>query len=123
MRGLTAVFVACAPLAPSTSAAPGKPTCLWRGPVVTHHPGGAGTPVNGWSSCGRRTGEETSETNIVVTPKGTVLFSPARTENSLARSTNGGATWSLTYPQDAQYTALWNTVDPGLAVDRDTGRV
>jgi hypothetical protein len=123
MRRLTAVLVAFAALAPSTSAAAGNPTCLWRGPVVTHHPGGAGTPVTGWSSCGRRMGEETSETNIVVTPKGTVLFSPARTENSLARSTNGGATWSLTYPQDEQYTALWNTTDPGLAVDRDTGRV
>lgn len=119
---LTTVLVAFAALVPSTTAA-AKPTCLWRGPVVNHHPGGAGTRAAGWSSCATRTGEATSETNIVVTPKGTVLFSPARTENSLARSTNGGATWSLSYPQDAQYTALWNTVDPGLTVDRDTGRV
>jgi hypothetical protein len=41
----------------------------------------------------------------------------------MARSTDRGATWSLTYPANEQYTALWNTTDPVLTVDRQTGRL
>jgi hypothetical protein len=127
MRRITVLLITLAAIAfvaaPASGAVP-APRCLWRGPVVTHNPGGAviAEKAAGRTACGARIDEPVSETNIAVTPKGTVLFSPARTENSLARSTDGGATWSLTYPQEMQYTSLWNTVDPMLTVDRDTGR-
>ena len=73
--------------------------------------------------CAMETGYATSETSIAITNTGAVFFSPAHTENSVARSTDEGATWNLTYPPDQQYTALWNTVDPQFAVDRRTGRL
>ena len=99
--------------------------CAFNARVVTHHQGGSVVDAAGagWTSCAYPTGYPTSETNIGITPKGTILFSPALTENSMARSTDGGASWSLTYPANEQYTALWNTTDPVLAVDRQTGRV
>jgi hypothetical protein len=127
MNRITVVLIALAAAAsaasPASAATP-APRCLWQGSVVTHHPGGAviAAKAAGRTACGARIDEPVSETNIGVTPKGTILFSPARTENSLARSTDGGNTWSLTYPQDEQFTSLWNTVDPMLTVDRDTGR-
>jgi hypothetical protein len=58
-----------------------------------------------------------------VTNKGGLVYSPAQTENTMARSTNGGASWSITYPADEQYTSFWNTVDPYVIADRRTGRV
>lgn len=99
--------------------------CTFSGPVVSHRQNGSviNAAAAGWRSCAGPTGYPTSETNIGVTPQGTVLFSPALTENSLARSTDGGEHWSLTYPANEQYTALWNTTDPGLVVDHQTGRV
>ena len=73
-------------------------------------------------SCAVETGSASSESSLAVTNGGAVLYSPALSENSLTRSLDAGATWSLTYPPDEQYTSLWNTVDPQLTVDRRTGR-
>src|SRR4051812_16483759 len=97
------------------------PGCDPSTPVTAHGPGaatGGPHPV----VCVTTTGSDTSESTIAVTNDGTVLYSPAQTENSLARSTDDGATWSLTYPSDEQFTSLWNTVDPQITVDRRTGR-
>ncbi|HEY3186378.1 MAG TPA: sialidase family protein, partial [Solirubrobacteraceae bacterium] len=87
-------------------------------PVTAQGPAGTPRPV----VCVTTTGSDTSESTIAVTNDGTVLYSPAQTENSMARSTDDGATWSLTYPSDEQFTALWNTVDPQVTVDPRTGR-
>jgi hypothetical protein len=65
----------------------------------------------------------TSETTLAVSNGGAILFSPANSENTLARSTDGGASWSLVGPDQLQYTSLWNTVDPQVVVDRRTGRL
>ncbi|MCU1599474.1 MAG: hypothetical protein JWO22_183, partial [Frankiales bacterium] len=73
--------------------------------------------------CAASTGYATSETTLAVTPRGTVVMSPAQTENTSARSTDGGRTWSLTAPAAEQYTSLWNTVDPSMTVDPRTGRL
>jgi hypothetical protein len=50
-------------------------------------------------------------------------MSPANSENSSVRSTDGGRHWELTAPAVEQYTSLWNTVDPYLSVDRGSGRL
>jgi hypothetical protein len=129
MRGLRisgvvlAVLITCGHAVALGAITPGA--CAFTGPVVSHHQDGSVVDAAGagWTSCAGPTGYPTSETNIGITPKGTVLFSPAMTENSMARSTDGGASWNLTYPANEQYTALWNTTDPVLAVDHQTGRV
>ncbi len=82
-------------------------------------PRGAPVPV----VCVVSTGYATSESTIGVTPRGTIIYSPAGSENSVASSPDGGAHWYITYPFDEQYTALWNTDDPYLWVDRRTGRI
>jgi BNR/Asp-box repeat len=92
-------------------------------PVVAHHAGGepaeaAKLPL----ACATETGYATSESTLAITKSGAILYSPAHTENSLARSLDGGASWSLTYPKRMQYTSIWNTVDPFITVDRRTGR-
>ena len=74
-------------------------------------------------ACALPTGYATSESTIAVAGNGALIYSPAETENSLARSTDDGATWSLTYPQVEQPTSFWNTVDPDLVADPRTGRV
>jgi hypothetical protein len=73
-------------------------------------------------ACGIRTGYPTSETTLAVTNTGAILFSPANSENTMARSTDGGARWQLVGPSQMQYTNLWNTVDPQVVFDRRTGR-
>jgi hypothetical protein len=101
--------------------------CDTRLPVTEHRAAGAvlqpprGVPVP--VVCVVSTGYASSESTIGVTPRGTIVYSPAGSENSMARSSDGGAHWSLTYPFDEQYTALWNTDDPYLWVDRRTGRI
>lgn len=74
-------------------------------------------------ACATATGYASSESSLAVTDKGTLVYSPAETENSMARSSDGGASWSLTYPADEQHTAFWNTVDPWVIADRRTGWV
>jgi hypothetical protein len=110
--------------APGAAAAPaGAPGCAPELPVVAHHAGGALVPGSLPTACVTETGMATSESTIGVTRRGTVVYSPAISENSVARSLDGGETWSATYPPDEQYTALWNTDDPYLTVDRRTGRI
>src|SRR5436305_661160 len=41
----------------------------------------------------------------------------------MARSTDDGATWTLTKPKLEQPTGFWNTVDPDVIADRRTGWV
>lgn len=123
---LLGVLAACAPAAAAAGDAAYGPGCDPALPVVAHHAGGrpanppAGEPRP--VACAVDTGYDSSESSIAVTNAGAVVYSPAQTENSMARSLDEGATWSLTYPPDEQFTALWNTVDPQLAVDRRTGR-
>jgi hypothetical protein len=74
-------------------------------------------------ACALETGYASSESTIAVTNSGAIFYSPAHTENSVARSTDEGASWDLTYPPKMQYTSLWNTVDPFVTVDRRTGRL
>jgi hypothetical protein len=74
-------------------------------------------------ACAVETGYATSESTIAVTKHGALVYSPAETENSMVRSLNGGASWSLTYPAQEQHTSFWNTVDPDVIADRRTGRV
>ena len=111
---------------PALAAGAEGPGCNAALPVVVHHAGGADAkPPAGTALpvvCATETGYATSETTIAATNTGALLFSPAHTENSLARSFDGGATWGLTYPPKMQYTSLWNTVDPIVTVDRRTGR-
>src|SRR5205823_14033760 len=95
-------------------------------PVVTHRGGGEVEPPAGAALpvvCATETGYAASESTLAVTNTGAIFYSPAHTENSLARSVDGGATWNLTYPPKMQFTSLWNTVDPYVTVDRGTGRL
>jgi hypothetical protein len=99
-------------------------SCHPEWPVVAHRAGGkavasSSKPV----ACATETGYMSSESSIAITNRGTIFYSPANTENTLARSFDDGATWSLVQPQRMEYTNFWNTVDPHVTVDRDTGRV
>jgi hypothetical protein len=89
------------------------------GGSVVHLPRGARRPT----ACATETGFATSESSIAVTGSGALVYSPAESENSMARSVNGGKSWLLTYPADEQHTSFWNTVDPYVTADRRTGRV
>jgi hypothetical protein len=95
--------------------------------VVVHHSAGAAATLPARAAlptvCVTETGYATSESSIAATGTGALFYSPAHTENSLARSFDGGASWELTYPPKMQYTSLWNTVDPEVTVDRRTGRL
>lgn len=123
-RGVrVALAVALASAAAPAVAAPAGPGCDPALPVVAHRAGAVvAGGAQGSVACGVATGFPTSETAVAVTGDGTLLFTPAQTENSSARSTDAGATWQLTYPAQEQYTSLWNTVDPHLVVDWRTGR-
>jgi hypothetical protein len=121
-----AVGLLCA-VAASASSARTLPGCEESLPVVAHRaggtpvqlPAGATLPV----ACTSKTGYATSETSLAIARGGTLLFSPAQTENSMARSTDDGASWTLTTPKVEQPTGFWNTVDPDLISDWRTGRV
>lgn len=89
------------------------------GGITVHLPRGARKPT----ACASETGYASSESSLAVTADGTLVYSPAQTENSMARSLNGGGGWSLTYPAVEQHTSFWNTVDPYVIADRRTGRV
>jgi hypothetical protein len=107
------------------SSAPAGCNSSW--PVVAHHAGGALVKLAAGSrlpvACAVATGYATSESTIAVSGSGALIYSPAETENSMARSLDGGASWQLTYPAVEQATAFWNTVDPDVIADRRTGRV
>ena len=123
--GLLCGLLALSVGASTASAGALHPTgCNSRWPVVAHFAGGKVVhDVNLPTSCAMSTRYATSETTIAISPDGTLFFSPANTENTIARSFDGGAFWMLGAPQQIQYTSLWNTVDPWLIVDRRTGRV
>src|SRR5256885_14750532 len=88
------------------------------GPVV-RLPEGTRPPV----ACAAETGYATSESSLAVSKDGALVYSPAGSENSIARSLDGGSSWSLTTPANEQPTAFWNTVDPWVIADRRTGRI
>jgi hypothetical protein len=126
LLAMSAAVTVGATVAPAARAAT-APGCHPEWPVVAHHasgvvvrpPAGVQLPV----PCASETGYATSESTIAVPQSGTLIYSPAETENSIARSLDGGATWNLTYPAGEQPTTLWNTVDPDLIADYRTGRV
>jgi hypothetical protein len=117
-----------ASLAPASS--PAQPaqtgiTCHPEWPIVAHRAGGdvvnlpAGAALP--TPCVTQTGFASSESTIAVGKTGTLIYSPADTENTLARSSDGGMSWQLTSPADEQRTSFWNTVDPYVIADRKTG--
>ena len=104
--------------------APPAPNCHPEWPVVAHHAGGEAVAAPALPvSCAFETGYASSESTIAVSGNGTLIYSPAQTENTMARSLDGGHSWSFTYPADEQLTSYWNTVDPFVVTDRRTGRV
>jgi hypothetical protein len=123
-----AALLATAPLATAPlAAAAAVPGCHRGWPVVAYRAtGGGARPAHAGrapEACGVATGYPTSETTLALANDGTVVFSPANSENTLARSADGGAHWRLAGPAQLQYTSLWNTVDPQVTVDRRTGRL
>jgi hypothetical protein len=114
---------------PSASAAAGAApgSCHADWPVAVHHAGGAAIAAPAGTAlpvpCAVDTGYATSESSLAVSGGGALVYSPAQSENSMVRSLDGGASWSLTEPADEQHTSFWNTVDPWVIADRRTGRV
>jgi hypothetical protein len=112
-------------VAPASATAASGCNSTW--PVVAHHAGGALVELPAGSrlpvACAEQTGYATSESTLAVAGNGALIYSPAQTENSMARSVDGGARWSLTRPAVEQPTAFWNTVDPDVIADRRTGRL
>lgn len=129
VRTLAAVLLALCAL-PATAASAGttdRAGCHPEWPVVLYHQGGAAVkPPAGAAApvaCVSETGYATSEPTLAVTRSGAVFYSPANSENSLARSFDGGASWTLVEPPRMQHTGLWNTVDPQVVADLRTGRL
>jgi len=124
---LLAFAAAVVVLLPAAAQAQTPAGCDPALPVVAHRAGGAVVPLPAGDTlpvaCTSQTGYPTSETTLAVTSTGALIFSPAGTENSMARSPDGGVTWSLTTPATEQPTGFWNTVDPFVIADRRTGRV
>ncbi|MFL5822181.1 MAG: sialidase family protein [Solirubrobacteraceae bacterium] len=112
---------------PATATARPAPGCHRHLRVVAYRAGGGTVRLPGRAqpplSCAAPTGYATSESTIAVAGNEALIYSPARTENSMARSTNAGRTWGLTYPRTEQPTSFWNTVDPDVVADRRTGWV
>ena len=127
LAALAAALGAAALAGPAAAVAPLASTCHAEWPVAAHHPGAA--PVSSAAAgqlplaCGVQTGYPASESSLAVAGNGTLVYSPAETENSMARSLDGGATWNLTEPAVEQPTSFWNTVDPWVIADRRTGWV
>jgi hypothetical protein len=123
---LWALAAQAALLSPSAGAVAPRPTgCQPGWPVVAHLADGTRVRFTGKLPvpCAMPTRYATSETTIAIAPDGNIFFSPANTENTIAHSSDGGAFWTLSAPQQLQYTSLWNTTDPWITVDRRTGRV
>ncbi|HEV3234544.1 MAG TPA: sialidase family protein [Candidatus Dormibacteraeota bacterium] len=117
--------LAALPAATATAAGdiPAK-GCHREWPVVAHRAGGGAVSLPPGAvlpiACATQTGFPTSETTIAITASGVPVFSPTQTENSVGRSLDAGSTWQTSTPAVEQYTALFNTVDPRLIVDRTT---
>ncbi len=88
------VFVAARALAADASAT----GCHSEWPVVTHRGGAEVEPPAGGALpvvCATETGYAASESTLAVTNTGAIFYSPAHTENSLARSVDvGRLVWS-----------------------------
>src|SRR2546429_5022330 len=118
---------ACAALGLPGAASAASARCKRSLPVVAYRadgivvrlPEGTRLPV----ACAAETGYATSESSLAVSRDGALVYSPAGSENSMARSLDGGSSWSLTAPANEQPTAFWNTVDPWVIADRRTGRI
>jgi hypothetical protein len=121
LAGLSAATIG---LAAATAAHALPPGCSHRLPVVAHHAEERGVALRHLpAACGFSIGYATSETTIAAAGDGALIFSPAETENTMARSTDAGAQWNLTYPEFEQPTSFWNTVDPFVVGDPRTGWV
>lgn len=125
MRRAAGTIAALWLLASAGAASAADPGCRPRWTVRAYRATGASIqpahPGTHPVACGIRTGHATSETTIAVA-RGALLFSPAGSENTLARSVDRGRNWGLVGPTELQYTSLWNTVDPQVVVDPRTGR-
>lgn len=123
---LVSLLVPAVAVQAEPSAASAGPGCHRSWPVVAFRTGARPATVPAGElpvACATATGYATSESTIALSGDETLVYSPAETENSMARSTNDGATWQLTYPAGEQYTAFWNTVDPDVVSDWRTGWV
>src|SRR5436305_2379365 len=122
-----ALAVVAAALALTASAQATVAGCSRKLPVVAHRADGlvVTLPTRDVlpTACASETGYATSESSLAVSKDGTLVYSPAESENSMARSIDGGSDWSLTRPANEQPTAFWNTVDPWVIADRRTGRI
>lgn len=119
--------VCSAPASASVTSTVSPVGCNRSWPVVAHRAGGVIVTLPAGDAlpvaCGDRTGYATSESTLAIAGDGALIYSPAETENSMARSADGGASWQLTYPAVEQPTSFWNTVDPDVVADRRTGWV
>jgi hypothetical protein len=122
-----AMAVAVGVVGAPSALAQATPGCDPSLPVVAHRAGGDELKLPTGDElpvvCTSQTGYATSETTLAVARGGTLIFSPAHTENSVARSTDDGASWTLSTPKVEQPTGFWNTVDPDVIDDWRTGRV
>src|SRR5713101_7012768 len=101
-RGGWIVWLAIAAIIPGISVggwvpsalAGAVPGCNSTWPVVAHRAGGAVVelPAGGTLpvACATETGYASSESTIAVTRNGAIIYSPAETENSMARSLDNG---------------------------------
>jgi hypothetical protein len=125
MLGSLASLAVAVGAAPASAATP--PGCHAGWPVTAHRAGAGVVKLSAGARpptvCAAQTGYATSESTVAVAGDGSLIYSPAETENSMARSTDNGASWNITSPADAQPTSFWNTVDPFVIADRRTGRV
>src|SRR4051794_39249976 len=96
MRGTLAALALAVGAVPAAATTPG---CHSNWPVVAHRAGGIGVKLPATDTppraCAVETGYATSESTIAATTGGTLVYSPAETENSMARSTDTGATWNI----------------------------
>src|SRR5437899_1862392 len=104
--GVVVVLSVSVALLPSASSGPARatsgPGCDPALPVVAHRAGGQVVTLPAASAlpvaCAVETGYASSESTIAVSGSGALIYSPALTENSMARSADAGASWQLTYP-------------------------
>jgi hypothetical protein len=141
-RTVAAAVVALAVGAGAPAEAKIGPGCDKNRPTWVHEAGGAEVKrAPSVVPCGTETGFYTGETGIQVTPAGTVWFSAADWEWALARSDDGGDSFSrfrvpgpqafpgcgigttAVTPCGTSQQEKYNTVgDAYIMVDRDTGR-
>ena len=108
------------------------PGCAPHRPAIAHHAGGLpaspGKHERAPVPCSVNTGWRTSETALLVTNEGTVLFEPALTSETTGlpigalRSADKGASWEFVDPSPPAIERV-TAQDTTLAVDRDTGRL